>query len=401
MVSRLIKLAAFSLVIFMIISLNACSKADSSNPSPSQAAAQPSSIAARPGPSGSPPTRPGGAVPQPSASPAPQAIGAKGSGSVTVGTYANLFFGTAGQIAKINVKLGDRVTKGTELAKLDTTSLEATLAQTKVNLDQARLAQSQAASALASAQFNLDKTKAISDIKDAMTNAQWTIKAAQVNLDQARASNDTTAANNLTTYIANAQKDLDNQTKKLKALLATDQYSGFVSYDIYGTYDRLTVEDARMKELVVEIAQQTLNKSKDSINQAQKNVDVAQLQLNQATITAPFDGLVATLNGNEGDMLPAPSQSQKPVVYLIDPNTMQLSIGVNELDVPRVKIGQKAAVSIDAFPGTNLDGQVTAISPSPTVQGGIVDYQVTIAFSVRGNIEVKVGMNGSAAVLIN
>ena len=69
--------------------------------------------------------------------------------------------------------------------------------------------------------------------------------------------------------------------------------------------------------------------------------------------------------------------------------------------MPKVKIGQKAGVSIDAFSGVKLDGQVAAISPSPTVQGGIVDYQVTIAFSVPSNTDVKIGMDGSAMISIN
>ena len=96
-----------------------------------------------------------------------------------------------------------------------------------------------------------------------ITNDQWTIKAAQVNLTQAEATNDTAGINTMTLYIANTQKDLDNQTNKLKALLATNEYSGFATYDIPGqTYDRLTVEDAMMKELAVQSAQQTLDKSR-------------------------------------------------------------------------------------------------------------------------------------------
>jgi multidrug resistance efflux pump len=407
MKTRLIKLAMALAVLMVIFSMTACGKAASSTQPPAaQSSAQPAnptgSRPAGPTGSGAPTAKPGGAAPQTSASPTPSISGIKGSGTVTVDTYSNLYFGTAGQIAKINVKIGDRVKKGTALAKLDTTTLEAALAQARVNLDQAKLGQTQAASTLATAQFNLDKTQVVSQVKDAITNAQWTIKAAQVNLDQARASNDATAANNLTTYIGNAQRELGNQQKKLNLLLGQAEYAGVVTYDIMGqTYDRLTVEDARMKQLAVDSAQLTLDKSQDSINQAQKNIDVAQLQLNQATIIAPFDGLVATVNGNEGDVLAAPSQSQKPVIYLIDPATMEVNIYVNELDMPKVKIGQKAAVSIDAYPGVKLDGKVTVISPSPTVQGGIVDYQVTVAFTVPSNMDAKIGMSASAAVLTN
>jgi hypothetical protein len=57
-------------------------------------------------------------------------------------------------------------------------------------------------------------------------------------------------------------------------------------------------------------------------------------------------------------------------------------------------------VKLDAFPGLKLDGKVTEISPMPTVQGGVVDYSVTVTFTVPPNTEVKVGMNGSANIVI-
>ncbi len=397
--SKLIILTMVFLMLLSITGLAGCNKATAS-PQPSTP------------PSGTAPARtfnptnlearPINAPQQASTAPASPTATIRGDGTVTVATYANLYFGSGGQITTINVKLGDHVTKGTVLAKLDVTSLEAALAQAKVNLDQAKLSQTQAESALASAQFNLDKTQAVNQIKDAITNAEWTIKAAQVNLDQAKAADDMAAINTMTTYIANAQKEMDNQQRKLSALLGQDEYSGTVAYDILGqTYDRLTVEDAQTKELALENAQQTVDKSQDTITQAQKNVDVAQQQLDQATITAPFDGLVAVLNQNVGDVVSTPSQSQHPIIYLIDPTTKELNIGVNELDISKVKIGQKAIVNIDAFSNTKIDGQVASISPSPTVQGGVVDYVVTITFSVPSTTDVRIGMNGSASIPIN
>ena len=103
-------------------------------------------------------------------------------------------------------------------------------------------------------------------------------------------------------------------------------------------------------QLAVESAQQTIDKSQDTITQAQKNLDLAQLQLNQATITAPFDGLVADVNQNTWDVVSAPASSQHPIIYMIDPTTMELIIGVNELDMPNVKLGQRPR-SLGCLPG--------------------------------------------------
>ena len=131
--NKLITLTATSLILILVASLTACTKSVPSvqtTPPP----AQPSNTsAARPAPFGSIPARQGGPG-KVSTPPVPQAIAIKGSGTIGVSTYANLYFGSAGQIAQINVKLGDYITKGTVLAKLDTTSLEALLAQAQVNL---------------------------------------------------------------------------------------------------------------------------------------------------------------------------------------------------------------------------------------------------------------------------
>jgi HlyD family secretion protein len=335
--------------------------------------------------------------------PASQAATVKGSGTITVERYANLYFGTAGQIAVMNVKVGDQVKKDAVLARLDTTSLEAAVAQATVNLDTAKLAQIQAKSNLVTAQFNLDKTKAVSEIKDLIAGDQMSINTINVNMQTALAAGDSSSATALSSNLAAIQKDLKAQQDKLSKLLSQDPYTS-ADQAIYingQKYDRLTVLDAQSKQLAIDIAQQTLDRSQDTINQTQKALDVARLQLSQAAITAPFDGVVATVNQNAGDMVSAPSAAGKAIIYIIDPGTMQLVIGVNELDMPKVKLGQSATIALDAYPGSKINGKVAAIAPLPTVQAGITDYNVTITFAAPSNVDVRIGLNASAAISVN
>ena len=399
--SKQVLATAIVLALLMIVSLAGCSKGSTAP----QSTSQPSTTVSAPpsrqvnSSSGTLPGATGAAAQTPTATSVMQKL-VSGTGTLAVATYANLYFGTAGQIKTLNVNPGDRVTRGTFLAKLDTTSLEASLALAKVNLSQAILAQTQAQAALLNAQFTLDKTQAVSDQKDAITKLQTQITVAQMNISQAQGSQQ----NDYTYWVQNLKANQDAlklQKQNLAQLLAQPQYSGVVVYDIMGQpYDRLTVEDASIKAAAVNSAQQTLNKSQDSINQAQKSLDLAQQQLDQATITAPFDGLVASVNQNQGDILSAPSQSQHPVIYLIDPSTMQMNIGVNELDMPKVSLNQKASISIDAYPGIKIDGYVAAISLVPTVQGGIVDYTVTVSFSVPSGVGARIGMDGRATITV-
>jgi HlyD family secretion protein len=135
-----------------------------------------------------------------------------------------------------------------------------------------------------------------------------------------------------------------------------------------------------------------------NLTTAQKNLQIYQQQVTQASITCPFDGMVATVNQSAGDIISAPSQSSKPIIYIVDPTTLQLAVNINELDLPNVKIGQKAKVIINAYPNTPISGNVLAISPISTVVGGIVNYSITISFSAPPNTDVRIGMNASAEI---
>jgi len=383
--SNLVKLVAVLLSLLILFSFTSCTKAEPGAP--------PNARLQNTAPPDSPASNPGTTPPAAIASPGEPAITVSGEGIIAAVIYANLNFATAGKIEEISVKQGDYVKKGTVLAKLDTHNLEVALAQARVALNQAELAQVQAETNLGLAQFNLDKTKAISDINDRITDLRWEIKRAEILIQEP--SNPT----NWTRKIAIWQQNLADERMHLSALLGQSEDADKLA-KIAQEYDSVTIDDARTKQLQIELARQTVEKSQDTVDQAQKSLALAQKQLDEATITAPFDGIVAILNYSEGDFVPAPSQTQHSVIYMIDPATMELNIGVNELDVPGVIIGQRASISIDAFPDTELEGMVAAISPTPAVQGGIVNYNVKVTFSVPPNLEVRVGMNATAQIII-
>lgn len=325
-------------------------------------------------------------------------VSIKSTGSITDLTYANLYFGTGGKIASFNVKQGDKVVKGTVMAKLDTTNLEAALAQAKLALDQAQLAKTQVVTSLQAAQTTLDKTQLLVDSKKAIFDLQSQIRLLQLTmLDNSYQGGFYTVQE-----IMALTSQINDKIKTFSTQVAQPEFTGVVTYDIINTkFDTLITEDINIKTLQVQIAQQNVDKAQDAVNQAQTNFDLAQKQLDEAIIKAPFDGLVANVNYNTGDMLATPSPSQRPVIYLVDPVAMAAIVTVNELDMPSLKIGQQATVNIDAFPGINLEGKVSGISSVPIVRGGIVDYDVTIALSIPPNVELKSGMNASAQIKAN
>jgi HlyD family secretion protein len=395
---KILTIAVFILINFMIIiGMTACSAPSGVNKQPGPPnGAGPNNNQTLPGPNGGLPQI--SVTGTTSALPENQRNTIAGSGTVAAGTYAKLYFGSSGKIAEINVKEGKRVNKGTVLARLDTLSLEAGVDQAKQTLNAAKLSQIEANSSLSLAKIGLDSITDVKNIQDEITKGEWELKVAQMQADESRALDNEYSSEYWNNMISQLNSNLVKKQRELADLLGKEEYAEF-AYAYGQKYDRLIVENARIKELAVESAQKKITQSQDTIDLAQKNLDLATEALNEATIVAPFEGIIIKVYPKTGDYLGAPSQSANPVIYMIDPSTLQLEINVNELDMPSVKMNQEASVNINAFPNTTINGSVTDISPSPISSGGVY-YSVKVSFSVPENVNVQIGMNGSAGLIV-
>jgi HlyD family secretion protein len=347
-----------------------------------------------------------------------------GTGKTSYANDAKLNFGTAGKIEKLSVKKGDRVAKGAELARLDTDSLELALsqaqtaeAQAQVTLTQSQLTRIQTETALTSAQMNLDKIKEVSDYKDKILDIEWTIKVAKVNLSQAAARGSVPDVTYLNQYIADNYAQLAKEQKKLADLLNKDAYSGTATYinsaaiyDVNGKQiDRLIVEDIRLKEQQIETAQksidqakQTVEQSQKALEQARKTIEYTRKQIKESSIIAPFDGVIATLDADEGDYFAGPGNYVGTLIYLVDPASLEVSTEVDEIDIAGVTLNQKSQVSLDAIPGSEYEGQVTEISVTPKEKpqnAGVVVYDVKIGFKNAPPVQAKSGMSATVNIV--
>ena len=335
-----------------------------------------------------------------------------GAGKIAISTDANLAFGSGGKLETLNIKEGDKVTKGQLVAKLDTSGLEVTLAQSKLALDQTQLAQTQAQTALTAARFALEMEQPVIEIKDTMTSLQNQISTTQANLAKSQAVGDTASIAAFNQNLAVFNMQLLQQKKKLADLLTKSEYTNNTTasgtplstyYMLIGgqQYDRLLVEDVRMKQLAVDSAQQNVDKVKDTITQAQKNIDYIQKQINDASIFAPFDGIAARVFPKQGDFIPAPTISAQVIAYLIDNNNLEADVNIEETDIPSVQAGQSVSLNLDALPGKAITGKVASIATMPNTQptaAGAITYLVKINLTVPANVSIKPGMNVSADI---
>jgi HlyD family secretion protein len=136
-----------------------------------------------------------------------------------------------------------------------------------------------------------------------------------------------------------------------------------------------------------------------ALDNANNELNKVQNQLENAVIVAPFDGVIATVKVKEGDVLSSVNYATTTIIELIDPSQMELKTKVDEVDIPSVKLGQKAIIKLDALPDLELEGTVTAISLLPIEEGGVVLYEVKIGFDVPESSGLRRGMTATADIV--
>jgi HlyD family secretion protein len=299
-------------------------------------------------------------------------ISVSGSGSIGVDNEASLAFDGSGKVDKIYVDEGDEVSKGQSLAELvplDTEALELALTQAQVTLKQAQVA-------LATAEYNLGKAQEIyreADIHKAqvaVSVADHYLRYAKERLASANVNIETWA-----NEVYQAELDLARARQELEIMLSGGD-----------------AEEVALRKLEVDAAELQVDAAKQAVEEAQR-------QLETETITAPFNGVVTSVNVEEGDIISSPSMSQVAIVHLIDLATMELGVDLDEIDIPGVALEQRAIISVDALPDVQLEGRVTHISPLPTVEAGVTLYKVKIGFDVPEGSGLRVGMSATADII--
>ncbi len=109
--------------------------------------------------------------------------------------------------------------------------------------------------------------------------------------------------------------------------------------------------------------------------QAQAALDMAQANLAQGTLVAPFDGTVVSVSIVPGEM----AVPQQPVLVIADLSHLQVATtDLSEREIARVQVGQAASVQLKAF-AQDLTGKVVAIDPLSQQSSGDTVFKVTVA----------------------
>jgi HlyD family secretion protein len=120
------------------------------------------------------------------------------------------------------------------------------------------------------------------------------------------------------------------------------------------------------------------------VRQSEAGVQMARASLTRTVLRAPFDGVIAKLNGELGEftMPSPPGIPTPPVIDLIDDRCLYVTAPIDEVDVAQVRVGQPATISIEALPGRRFPGRVRRVAPyvlDVEKQARTVDVEVELS----------------------
>ena len=139
-----------------------------------------------------------------------------------------------------------------------------------------------------------------------------------------------------------------------------------------------------------------LDVQKAEINRLQAEIKEAELDLEITVLTAPFDGVILSVNTSEG----AKVNPGEAVVEIAHLNDFQLEGSIDEIDVLQTVPGMNAFITIDAESSLNISGVVEEISITPSVQQGVVSYSVTVELESVSSVQLRDGLSAVAEIVI-
>jgi HlyD family secretion protein len=170
-------------------------------------------------------------------------------------------------------------------------------------------------------------------------------------------------------------KEMDMKKKKLELT------------DLQTKYKEAADDEARVS-LVLSIQKQQLD-----IETTQEDITSLKTDKSIDPIIAPIDGVLATFDVEAGDTV-SPNGELGEIVNFAQ---LQMVVGIDELDISKVKLEQEAQILVEALPDDTFTGKVEAIADEGTTSNGVASFDVTINLTKADNL--KVGMSAEASIM--
>ena len=345
-------------------------------------------------------------------------------GTLVPRRHADLAFRIGGRVSEVPVSEGQPVSRNDVLIRLQDDEQRVALAQAQAALDVARAGLAQVEEGARPEQI---------------AQAEASLRAAEANLASAVANRDRLTGGATEAHIAAAQAGL--AAAQVEHKLAQDAYDKIIQAEVTGTLEEQARYRLNAAQQSMQAAQKALDETltgstlsvrsaqaavaaalaqrdlaqaqlellnngstqsqvdagRAGVAQAEAAVLAAQTALDETTLRAPFDGAIAQVTIDAGQVV-APGFV---IVSIADLDAWQVHTDdLSEVDVIHIAIGQPARITVDAIPDAVLQGAVASITPRAESKRGDVTYTVKVdvigddprAFwGMTAQVEIQVG----------
>jgi HlyD family secretion protein len=278
------------------------------------------------------------------------------TGKVTPITKVEVKSKASGIVKKLLVDYGDRVKKGQLLAQLDKIEIEAQVEQSKAALEAAQ-------ANLKSSQADSERAKVDAEGPDVPLLKRAYDRAVSMAKDGVVS----------TSALEDAQKNYEMALNKQN------------------------VSKAQVTVLKAKIAQ-----SQAQVAQDQANLKQLEEQLSYTDIISPIDGIVLSRDVQMGDAVSSIlvlGSSATLVMTLGDTSEVYVKGKVDESDIGKVYLGQRARIKVESFKDKTFDGKVTKISPMGVEKDNVTTFEVRVSIQNPGG-ELKAEMTANAEIIL-
>lgn len=252
-------------------------------------------------------------------------------------------------VEKINVNEGQEVEAGDVLVRLDQTDVKSSIAEAKAGLK--------------SAQTRLEELLA-GTREEEIAQLAAQLEQAKANYEQAKSDYER--------YKKLFEREAISKQKFES--IKTQYISAKSNYKSAQESLRMAENGPTKEQIKIQRAQ---------VQQAKAQLNSAQLNLDKTMITAPFDGIVAAVNVDQGEMV-----GGQPIISMVNLDAVEIQTYVSENNVNKLEKGQKVAVDFNALEN-NLRGDIKSISPALNEQEKAYPIEIEVANS---NNIIKSGM---------
>jgi len=343
-----------------------------------------------------------------------------GTGQVEASSSIDLKSKISGTITRVNIKPGQFVSRGQTLFSVDAVDAERALRDASLNLQMAqndlKTAERSYENTRASQELNLknllfalnSSVAAIPDSSNFNTNI-ITLSGSYNSSVQGRYTLEVYSCQNgvCISYSGLESGTFTINTNVAQPIGSRGLYATFTSLPRAGekwyidapspssnsyASNKKAYEDAQISiSEAIENAKENVTTRELALTQRQNALIDAKQLLSNYYVSAPFDGVIASVLGKAGDIATG-------TLGTIITKSKLATITLNEVDVSKIDLGQKVTLTFDAVDGLTITGEVAEMDGVGTVSQGVVSYALKISFDTD-DPRIKPGMSVSAAII--